>query len=158
MSLNWKEHNNANPQAPTNTPEHLTYLAQAHEYDTKGLNSAVACSIDKAVSLLNDNINEHSRYLIFEWDITCSVLTIVVTDDKKENDSAKVVQCCFTALDNKLKAVKNTALSEWESEANRYAECMKDTIRDYLTTCHTFFSYSLVAIFHTDGRSNSALL
>lgn len=149
MPLIWKEHT---------TSESCTFLAQVQEHNNSAISSAIACSIDKAVSQLNDNIDDNSRYLVFEWDAKNSILSIVVTDEKKENDAPIVVKCCFTALAEKTKKLTNTSLSEWEIKVKQNTENIKDIIRDYLTTCHSFFSYSLVAVFHSEGRSNSVLL
>ena len=160
MTLNWQAQKTVNPSeaAEPYNAEHVTYLAQVIGGDENTVNVAIGSTIDKAVSLLNDNIDDNSRYFIFEWDVAHSALSIVVTDDKKQSDSPIVVTCCFAGLDKKMKQVKAQSQVEWEKEASEYAEVVKDIARDYLTTCHRFFSFSLVAIFHSDGRNKSALL
>lgn len=159
MTLNWQVHKNLNPFSPSAEGiEHAIHRAAAAEYDESAINSAVILCIDKAVSLLGNNIDDNSRYFIFEWDVIHSTLSIAVTNDKKECDSPAVVQCDFSGLADHIKAVKNTSDIAHSQEIALYTESVTDIARDYLTTCPDFFRYSLVAIFHTGDRSNSLLL
>ncbi len=159
MTLDWKKHKNPScDRTDADETEYWLYLTEVLACDDNAVSAAITLSIDKAVSLLEDNINDSSRYLMFEWDIVHSTFNIAVTNDKKDNDSPSVVQCYFLGLAEKIKAIKKTAQEDHNIEVSRYAEEIKDITRDYLTTCPAFFRYSLVAIFHTDGRSNSVLL
>lgn len=150
MKLDWQVHKKPNhvSSSAEGIPSFI-HLTTVPEYDESGINAAVILSIDKAVSLLCKNIDDNSRYFIFEWDVVHSILSIAVTNDKKESDAPEVVQCCFSGLAENITAA---------NEKSEITENVKDIARDYLTTCPGFFNYSLVAIFHTDGRSQSVLL
>lgn len=101
--------------------------------------------IEKAACLLAENLTDESRYLMFEWQQDKKELTIVVTDDSKLNDSQHIVKCQFTQFD-------------CLDSDNEFAQNMRESIHNYLTTCSEFMRYSLIAAFHVDSRQNSILL
>jgi len=107
-----------------------------------------ACT-DKAVSLLKNNIQDDSLYLLFEWNSNNASLNILVTDATKNHDAPEIICCRFPALATELNN---------QEESGDYTELVKFWLHDYLTTCTAFFSYSLVAIFHSSTRSNTELL
>jgi len=98
---------------------------------------AIQMSIDKAVSLLSDNINDNSRYFLVEWDEVNSNLRILVTDDSKQTDSKYVVTCQIPP---------------------HTSDDIKYWVKDYLTTCSEFFKFSLVAVFQCGTRDKLELL
>lgn len=132
MFLSWEQ-----KQLVAESQESTGHVSDCVAQDEGGIRMALGECIEKSISLLQTNINNESLYLLFEWCASSSVLTIVVTDSSKKNDSQHVVKCTFTTL---------------ESEDIQY------WIRDYFTTCASFMNYSLVAAFHCNKRSESTLL
>lgn len=129
-----------------NTTVHIT---SAFEIAESKLRDAVEACTDKAISLLNNNIQNDSLYLLFEWNIELAKLTILVTDAAKSHDAPESVCCTFPNL-----ALALTS----QDQRTKHTEFIKFWLHDYLTTCTAFFSYSLVAIFHHSNRNNSELL
>jgi hypothetical protein len=137
MNLNWKENKSA---------ESIIHYTEFAGVPDDQVQLAINSSIDKMAQLLDSNINDDSMYLMFEWDIASSLLSIVVTDETKSHDSANVVQCCFTKIDETL------------NSEDELAEDVEFWVRDYLTTCTVFLNYSLIAAFHCGSRAASKLL
>jgi hypothetical protein len=137
MNLNWKD------KKGVKSTVHYTEFEGVPDDQVQ---LAINLCIDKMAQLLGSNIKDDSMYLMFEWDISHSNLTIVVTDETKSHDSDNVVQCYFTNVDETLK-------SEYE-----LAEDVEFWVRDYLTTCTVFLNYSLIAAFHCGSRAASKLL
>lgn len=106
------------------------------------LKEALESCAAKAISLLKENIQDDSLYLLFEWNPDTSALTIVVTDASKQQDSPLSVGAHFDQLE--------------KTEATQ--ELIRFLLSDYLASCSAFFRYSLVAIFHSSTRTNSHLL
>ena len=138
--------------------EHVVHLAFFKELGETELKSAIIDCIDKAVELLPQNIGDDSRYFLFEWDLVYSTLTVVVTDDSKENDSRHVVKCIMSTLDEKMSELASTSERTWEAKTKEFSELVKGWIHNYLTTCSGFMKYSLIAIFHNESRENAKLL
>ena len=159
MNLNWKESTSPNPfeSAAGYKTEFVVYLAEYLERDDVKIRLAIESVIDKAVSLLDENIVNESMYLLFEWDSVYSMLTVVVTDEAKETDSVNVVKCSFPALDEEMNSL-DASDEIWEKIVNEYASSVSFWIKDYLSVCSKFLNYSLVAIFHNESRENSQLL
>ncbi|CAA0092025.1 Uncharacterised protein [Zhongshania aliphaticivorans] len=111
----------------------------------------MAC-VDKAVSLIPDNINDDACYLLFEFDEN-DVLNIVMTDDTKQRESAHGVCCELASARPYL-----SETSHWKFKDERFSDIIKYCIRDYLTTCGGFMRYSLVAVFSEGDRSKTQLL
>jgi len=146
--LNWKEcDSRLNPiDAEVGSEnEHVVYLAEFDEQSDEAIALAVQACMDKAIGFLSDNVDDESRYFLFEWNVACSTLTIVVTDDSRENDSQYVVKCLMSALDDDKKSIE-------------YVSMIKYEIKDYLTTSSEFLKYSLVAVFHSGSRGKVDLL
>ncbi|WP_323815003.1 hypothetical protein [Cellvibrio sp. NN19] len=97
-----------------------------------------ACAA-KAINLLNDNIQDDSLYLLFEWNPQTNSLKVVVTDANKQQDAPISVGADFEQTDIATEQVKFL-------------------LSDYLASCSAFFRYSLVAIFHSSSRTDSTLL
>lgn len=159
MHLNWIVNQTENPfeSAVGDNAQYIVHLAEFTESDNEGVFKAIECCIDKAVSMLDSNIVEGSMYLLFEWDVVYSMLTIVVCDESKEMDSKHVVKCSFLGLDTEM---NNDDLSEdeWEAKVDEYAQGVKQFIADYLSTCSGFLKYSLIAAFHSESRDKSELV
>jgi hypothetical protein len=131
----------------TSLNNHVLHTASVSETDDQYIRRAIETCTDKAVSLLKNNIQDDSLYLLFEWDIGTSTLTIVTTDATKTHDAPEIIKCNFTEVADKL-----------DKAAADYADSIKFWLHDYLTTCTAFFHYSLVAIFHSSTRNNTELL
>lgn len=117
--------------------------------DQQSLRTSLEACADKAIGLLNANIQDDSLYLLFEWNETLATLNIVVTDATKQNDAPQTVSCEFP----------NVALLQVDPDQRvANTDSIKFWLHDYLTTCTAFFSYSLVAIFHSSTRKNTELL
>jgi hypothetical protein len=129
-----------------NTIIHTTSAPSTTEHDLR--NTIETCA-EKAISLLKSNIQDDSLYLLFEWDSSNANLNILVTDATKKHDAPEIVFCTFPELAKQLNQPE---------QSTAYAELVKFWLHDYLTTCTEFFSYSLVAIFHSSNRSNTELL
>ncbi len=119
------------------------------------LKDALETCAAKAISLLDENIQDESLYLLFEWNTTRADLTIVVTDGRKQQDADIKVCTHFVQLQQELQSLPENEQQEKISATN---ELVKFLLSDYLASCSTFFRYSLVAIFHSSTRDNSQLL
>ncbi len=129
-----------------NTTIHSTFELDTEE---STLRKTVEACANKAIGLLKTNIQDDSLYVLFEWNEDLAQLSIVVTDAAKKNDAQESVCCTFP----------NLALSLLNQEQRAaYTYTIKFWLHDYLTTCTAFFSYSLVAIFHSSTRNNTELL
>ena len=144
--LNW------NCNTANNTVIHNAIVA---ETDDTSLRLAIEACAEKAIKLLKENIRDDSLYLLFEWNLEISTLTIVVTDADKKSDAAQTVTCIFSGLHTGLKQLNSTD-HEWQ--VADHIESIKFWLHDYLTTCTAFFQYSLVAIFHSSTRNDTELL
>lgn len=122
--------------------QHRIQSSECDSMDSKDIQTDIHALIDKAASLIEMNIRDDSRFLLFEWSTANAELKIVLTDENKSLDSEHIVTCCFT---------------NWETSQHQ-AEDMAFWIRDYLTTCQNFLDYSLVAAFHSGSRGASQLL
>lgn len=129
-----------------NTTNHSTFELDT---DEKNLRHTFEACTEKAISLLQHNIQDDSLYVLFEWNEESATLSIVVTDATKKNDAQQSVCCTFPNL------ALNLASTE---QRTAYTDTIKFWLHDYLTTCTAFFSYSLVAIFHSSTRNNTELL
>lgn len=121
------------------------------ETSEKVVRQLIEASTDKAIHLLKKNIQDNSLYLLFEWDLNEAKLNIIVTDASKTQDAPESICCVFSSLAIEL-------ARESEEQRLNYTESVKFWLHDYLTTCTAFFSYSLVAIFHSSSRNNTELL
>lgn len=153
MEQDWTElvwqtqsHNNAK-DAYGNTTEGVIYSYRCEHSDDTDIRKVINQTIDKAVSLFPNNVWDQSRYVIFEWDSNNKLLNIVITDDDKTTESPDSVQCEITAY--------QTAAEQELSQQNNNIQYW---IRDHLTTCTEFFSYSLIAVFHSESRDKTSLL
>jgi hypothetical protein len=133
------------------TGNQIIHSLLVSETSEKTVRQLIEASADKAIHLLKKNIQDDSLYLLFEWDIDKATLNIIVTDASKTQDAPEAVCCVFSSLAIEL-------ARESEEQRLNYTESVKFWLHDYLTTCTAFFSYSLVAIFHSGSRNNTELL
>ncbi len=140
--LNW------NTRHIDNRVIHEVFVAETSE---KSLRQSIEACTDKAIASLKTNIQDDSLYLLFEWNQNLATLNIFVTDSSKTKDSLESVCCNFSSLAIEL-------ARENEDQRNNYTDTIKFWLHDYLSTCTAFFSYSLVAIFHSSTRQNTELL
>lgn len=160
MELNWSVSQGVSPFAAklTDNTEFFIHYATCEGTSDSDVQLAINACTDKACALLDHNIRDDSRYLLFEWDSTNSTLTIVVTDDSKQKDSPQIVQCHFPALNHKLNTANETQDSKWQCQTAEIADHVHYSIKDYLTTCAPFLRYSLIAAFHQETRATCTLL
>lgn len=158
MDLNWIQQEGVNPfeRLTGDTTEYLVHYTEFEGDSDEQVESAVHACIDKMSTLLDKNVHDDSMFLLFEWDVAYSTLTIVVTDSAKQKDSSDVVKCSFTAIDSKMRTVEPGDARELK--VNDLAENIQFWIKDYLPTCTTFLRYSLVAAFHRESRDKCSLL
>ena len=126
------------------------YSAVANTTNLRETCNAVENLAEQAIRLLADNIQDDTLYLLFEWDKNLACLSAVVTDSTKTQDGPIRVAVSFPAMLN-----NRTEIEGLESDPS---EQIHFWLHDYLTTCSAFFSYSLVAIFHSSTRSETSLL
>lgn len=138
--------------------EHSVFFAEFEEVEEDLVKLYIVACIDKSIALLTKNITEMSLYYLCEWDMRCSTLTIVITDETKSIDSKNIVKCSFNHANKKFHKVGCSSFIEWENAMNSYAGIVRNGIRDYLMTCPEFMNYSLVAIFHSRDRRSAELL
>ena len=138
MKLNWTTKTEA---IGSNGDEQVIHRSQLNSTSEQEIQQAVDTCIEKACELLESNIQDDSRYLLFGWGADTSTLTIVVTDDDKVKDARDVMQCQFVTGGKPLDP-----------------EDIQFWIKDYLTTCAPFLRYSLIAAFHRESRANCTLL
>jgi hypothetical protein len=136
-ALNWQKKESAS---------RCIFSANCSDSDELLIAKVIGETIEQAILNLGRNFNNDSMFLLFEWDKDTSTLTVVVTDQAKQYDSNIVVECKFNAL------------AEMELQADQLADNIHYWIKDYLTTCDSFFQYSLVAVFHAEQRSKAVLL
>lgn len=135
-----------------NKTNHTTEFLSAERANLK---LAVEACAGKAISLLEDNIQDESLYLLFEWGPARSTLTVVLTDASKQKDAPHCVIGVFSELETRISQLHQPARIE---QTHADSELIKFWLFDYLTTCTAFFKFSLVAIFHSSSRDNSELL
>ena len=130
----------------------------SHRFDTTAqpsLKDALESCAAKAINLLDNNIQDDSLYLLFEWNQNTAELKIVVTDATKQRDANISVSAHFADLEQELQLLSPNDRQEKIVATN---ELVKFLLSDYLASCSAFFRYSLVAIFHASTRENSQLL
>ncbi|MFT5420964.1 MAG: hypothetical protein ACI9D5_001717 [Candidatus Endobugula sp.] len=118
-------------------------LHQANSSDTTNIQHGIGACIEKAITLLPNNINDDSLYFLVEWCSNSSTLSVVVTDDSKQKESPEVTSCSFSMIN----------ASAVESIGN-----VKYWVKDYLTTSAGFIQFSLVAVFGLGNRDKVELL
>lgn len=136
---------NNHPWQSQSSTHQTIYMSHFSGCDQPALKQALETCAAKAVELLEVNIQEDSLYLLFEWNPARAELTIGVSDANKTNDGAYKVQAQFVDL-------LQTAAADVQPEL------IKFLLSDFLASYSPFFSYSLVAIFHSSVRAETSLL
>lgn len=139
----------------TQTEQSLNYILLTTDTDEKLVKKSIEASTEKAIGLLKENIQDDSLYLLFEWDKLTCTLCIIVTDATKTHDCPAIIKNHFPTLKSNFAAL---ASDEKKSRCDELTDSIQFWLHDYLTTCNSFFHYSLVAIFHSDTRGNTVLL
>ena len=135
MNLNWQQTNN-------------TFICKSNEKTEYPVSDTVNLCVAKASSLLDQSINDDSRFFLIEWDKVKCELTISVTDDTKTKDSDYVVRCRFVQLE-KIACAENEI--EW-------IENVQVAASNYLTTDPDFLRFSLIALFTHEQRDHCRML
>ena len=138
---------NSAKDAYGNTTEGIIYCYRCEHSDDMAIRKVINQTIDKAVSLFPNNVWDQSRYMLFKWDSDNKLLRIVITGDDKIVESPDSVQCEIIAY--------QTATDQ---EISQQHDNIQYWIRDHLTTCSAFFSYSLIAVFYDQFRDTISLL
>ncbi len=145
MNLDWEE---------KTVGEHLIHAAVVDSAEENSLKEGLGECVEKATSFLHLNIHDDSMYFMLGWDKTTSTLKISVVDETKSTGSQYVVTCCFSALAQELLADSEGAGAKADDQAN----AIRYWIKDYLTTCSSYYQYSLVASFYTESWKKADLL
>jgi hypothetical protein len=127
----------------TKSTQTTQHLHQAKSSDTEHIQHSIGACIEKAITLLPNNINDDSLYFLVEWCSNSSTLSVVVTDDSKQKESPEVTSCSYSMI------------NEGPAES---IERVKYWVRDYLTTSAGFIQFSLVAVFGLGDRDKMELL
>ena len=135
MSLEWK--------VASNSSTHVTHISVCEDSHELAIKQAMEESVEKAISLLANNIRDDSLYFLIEWHSDTSTVKITVTDDSKTKVSAETVSCQCHIDD---------------SHSSAYALSIQDWVKDYLTTSSSFIRFSLVAVFRLGSQGQSILL
>ena len=139
----------------TQTTNSSIYTLLTTDTDEKLVKKSIEISTEKAISLLKENIQDDSLYLLFEWDQLTCTLCVIVTDATKTHDCPTIVKNHFPTLESNFAALTS---NEKDFRCNELTDSIQFWLHDYLTTCNAFLHYSLVAIFHSDSRNNTVLL
>lgn len=142
------------PWQQQSSAQGTAYLNCFNGYDQPALKHALENCAAKAVSLLDTAIDDDSLYLLFEWNPLAAELQVVVTDATKQRDSAHTIQAQFPDL----RAQLHPAESGNSASIDALNETVKFLLSDFLASYSPFFSYSLVAIFHSSSRAETQLL
>lgn len=145
MNLDWEE---------KTVGEHLIFAAVVDSAEEGRVKEGLGECVEKATSFLHLNIHDDSMYFMLGWDKTTSTLKITVVDETKSTGSQYVVICCFSALAQALLSDSEGAAEKADDLANS----IRYWIKDYLTTCSSYYQYSLVASFYTVSWKKSDLL
>jgi hypothetical protein len=136
--------------------EYILHHAAVDTPDNWTIEAILASCVERAVGLLDMNIDDDSLYLMFEWNNENSSLAIVVCDDTKSRDAKHRVLCDMSAMNETIKQL--TESDQWKYQGESFADIVKHALHDYLTTCTGFMRYSLVAVFHQGSRQQTELL
>lgn len=100
-------------QATTGAPQTL-HSSECLQADTETVKLAMEACLDKALSFLDQNVNDDSLFFLCEWNMKSCELSIVVTDETKSVDSPHRINCIFTGLATSSESSANDteALSE----------------------------------------------
>ena len=129
----------------TNTAQKVQHSTHCSLDSSNHIKHIVEQTIEKAISLLHDNIEDDSLYFLVEWDACASNLSVVVTDDTKTKEATHGVCCYFTdRTSDKQEELDVSLIHYW--------------VRDLLTTNTAFIRFSLVAIFSHGDRTKTELL
>ena len=159
--LNWLETPPiTNPLKTTSheDSEHIIHSASLVHTEASELKAAIINTINKAVELLPCNMEDTSRYFLFEWDTKTCCLTVVITDDNKEIDSRHIVQCNMSGLNRRMEELLSNSKETLKNSISELTQEIKESIHNYLTTSAGFMRYSLIAVFHSDSRENTKLI
>lgn len=118
------------------------YHTQVDASDLAAQEEAIEAVCEKAISFLNDNVTNDSRFLLTELDLENKALKILVTDESMSVDGDIIVSAKFTNIDPEL----NFQLLVHESLATA---CMMSV---------EFMNYSLLAVFTTGARQDYQLV
>jgi hypothetical protein len=127
----------------TKNTETTQHFHQANSSDAENIQHDIGACIEKAITLLPNNINDDSLYFLVEWCSNSSTLSVVVTDDSKQNESPEVTSCSFSTTNE---------------SSEQFIDNVKYWVKDYLTTSAGFIQFSLVAVFGLGNRDKMELL
>lgn len=82
--------------------DRVIFISEVTDTDERNLRLAFEACAAKAISLLTNNIDDDSLYLLFEWNPLTSAINIVVTDSQKVKDAEQQVTCTFSGLHSGL--------------------------------------------------------
>ncbi|WP_226647457.1 hypothetical protein [Microbulbifer variabilis] len=118
----------------------------------------LAESLELAISKLNQNVNETSRFFLIHWEPLTSTLTLSVTDDQRENDSRVVVRCLFTVLEKQIQESRYESDSKQQTAQVEFSEDLHFWCKEFLSTDQGFSQFSLIALFTDSTRDRAVIL
>ncbi|MCA0892448.1 hypothetical protein [Microbulbifer agarilyticus] len=133
--------------------EFEVYSSASEADEEHSVNTDMIEALDYALSFLNRNVKDESRFFLVGWDTATSTLMFSVTDDVKQLDSPVVVRCHFDGLCRKL-----ASDSQRESAIEAYKENVRFWCKEHLSTSSAFTQYSLIALFVDEDRMRAGLL
>lgn len=153
MSLNWTLSEGQNPFVADDlcAAERRFHHTESTAVEDSAVANDIDAALEKAVSFLNANVKNESRYFLVEWDRSSSILRLAVTDDRKLQDATDVVCCRFAALNQQLQAQGAEAVEQCSEKVQFW-------LKDYLSSCAAFMDYSLVAVFTDSTRDRVRML
>ncbi len=144
MNLTWQQSSTNNPDSPDVT----CFFAETDATEDTTIKLAIEDLLGKAISLLDNNINDDSLYFLVQWGEPQCLMSVIVTDETKTQDSSQIASCHFSGLAN-------------QSNNNREELSVKIRfwLKDFLSTSGAFVRYSLIAIYcEGEDRSKTELI
>lgn len=117
------------------------FISQCDSDDAKVLQTFVDDCVAKAAALLNNNLTDDGRYLLFDWSPEDKRLLIVLADEQKQTIGKDQVSCSLPNFD---KQCQEEDLRFW--------------LKDFLGVCTDFLAYSLLAVFRHHNSKHTHLL
>ncbi|WP_198039978.1 hypothetical protein [Microbulbifer agarilyticus] len=133
--------------------EFEVFSSASEAEEEHSLNTDMIEALDYALSFLDKNVKDESRFFLIGWDAASSTLMLSVTDDAKQLDSPVVVRCHFAGLSRKL-----ASDSQRELAVEAYKENVRFWCKEHLSTSSAFTQYSLIALFVDEDRMRAGLL
>ncbi|WP_299585095.1 hypothetical protein [uncultured Microbulbifer sp.] len=159
MDLVWTLNQSSTPFGSTTGEgrEHEIHYAESTALTNDAIYQDLAASLNLAISLLDKNVNDSSRYFLIHWESQEATLTLSVTDDCKKKDSRAVTCCHFAELEKRMLDTQYSSEEEKQHFLAEFSENLRFWCKEFLSTDQGFSHFSLVALF-TDTTRDSAVI